>query len=127
MGRGPAGPDRWSAPWGRAARVTDDYLPGFRGSAGSAAGRRVWPERAALSRGVAGWAVVALPWLLAFVFLGDTVTIGTEGLWTSAMLLLGTVVILGIFLITNRRLSRWEGVILVVLYVAFVIWAWFGG
>ena len=67
---------------------------------------------------------LGLPWLLALLFLGDRITIGAEGLWTSALVLLGTVVLLFVFLTTKRRLSRWEGWILVGAYVAYVIWVW---
>ena len=65
---------------------------------------------------------LGLPWLLALAFLGDNITIGTEGLWTSALVLLGTVLLLFVFLTTKRRLSRWEGWILVGVYVVYVIW-----
>ena len=70
---------------------------------------------------------LGLPWLLALLFLGDRITIGTEGLWTSALVLLGTVVLLFVFLTTNRRLSRREGWILVGVYVAYVAWVWLQG
>ncbi len=43
------------------------------------------------------------------------------------MVLLFTVVILFVFLSTNRELSRKEGGILVLLYVAYVAWVWLGG
>ncbi len=70
---------------------------------------------------------LGLPWLLALVFLGDTISIGTEGLWTSGLVLLGTVVLLFVFLTTNRKLSRWEGWILVGTYAVYVIWVWMQG
>jgi len=70
---------------------------------------------------------LGLPWLLALVFLGDTITIGTKGLWTSALVLLGTVVLLFVFLTTNRKLSRWEGWILVAAYAVYVVWVWIQG
>ncbi len=70
---------------------------------------------------------LGLPWLLAILFLGDTIVIGTEGLWTSALVLLGTVVLLFVFLTTNRKLSRWEGWILIGAYVVYVLWVWMQG
>lgn len=70
---------------------------------------------------------LGLPWLLALVFLGDTIVIDTEGLWTSGLVLLGTVILLFVFLTTNRKLSRWEGWILVAAYVVYVIWVWMQG
>jgi Ca2+/Na+ antiporter len=38
----------------------------------------------------------------------------------------GTVVLLFFFLATGRKLSRWEGVVLILVYVAYVLWVWFG-
>jgi K+-dependent Na+/Ca+ exchanger-like protein len=70
---------------------------------------------------------LGLPWLLALVFLGDTIVIGTDDLWASALVLLGTVVLLFVFLTTNRKLSRWEGWILVAAYVVYVVWVWVQG
>ena len=71
---------------------------------------------------------LGLPWLLALLFLGDTtIVIGTEGLWASALVLLGTVVLLFVFLTTNRKLSRWEGWILIGAYAVYVLWVWLQG
>jgi Ca2+/Na+ antiporter len=70
---------------------------------------------------------LGLPWVIAIIALGETVVVGTDGLWTSALVLLGTVILLFIFLTTKYTLSRLEGWILVICYAAYVIWAWFGG
>lgn len=70
---------------------------------------------------------LGLPWLLILLFQKDTIVVGTDGLWTSTLLLLGTVAILFVFLWTKRELSRIEGGILVFLYVIYVIWIWLGG
>ena len=70
---------------------------------------------------------LGLPWLLILLFQKDTIMVGTTGLWTSTLLLLGTVAILFVFLWTKRELSRLEGGILVFLYVIYVIWIWMGG
>lgn len=67
---------------------------------------------------------LGLPWLLALALLGDTITIATDDLWTSGIILLATVLLLLFFLITKRKLSRWEGWLLVAVYVAYVIWTW---
>jgi K+-dependent Na+/Ca+ exchanger-like protein len=67
---------------------------------------------------------LGLPWLLVLIFQPGAIAIGTDSLWASALILLGTVVILMIFLTTDRTLSRIEGGILVALYVAYVVWIW---
>jgi K+-dependent Na+/Ca+ exchanger-like protein len=70
---------------------------------------------------------LGLPWLLILLFRQETITVGTADLWSSTMVLLITVVILFVFLSTNRELSRKEGAVLVLLYVAYVLWVWLGG
>jgi K+-dependent Na+/Ca+ exchanger-like protein len=70
---------------------------------------------------------LGLPWIIAIIALGETVVVDTDGLWTSALVLLGTVILLFVFLTTKYTLSRLEGWILVACYAAYVIWAWFGG
>ena len=70
---------------------------------------------------------LGLPWLLILLFQKDRIIVGTEGLWSSTLLLLGTIAILFVFLWTDRELSRIEGAILALLYVVYVIWIWFGG
>lgn len=70
---------------------------------------------------------LGVPWLVAIVALGETVVVGTDGLWWSTIALLSTAVLLMVFQITGRLLSRLEGIILVAVYVGFVIWTWVGG
>lgn len=70
---------------------------------------------------------LGLPWLLALVLLKEKIFIGTEDLWTSALLLGVTVVLLFVFLFTGKLLSRKEGWVLVAAYGAFVAWTVFGG
>ncbi len=67
---------------------------------------------------------LGLPWLLVLVLGGGEIAIGSDGLWESALILLGTVFVLLVFLTTNRELSRLEGAILVVLYAIYVVWIW---
>ncbi|MCB9431062.1 MAG: calcium/sodium antiporter [Ardenticatenaceae bacterium] len=67
---------------------------------------------------------LGLPWLLVLLFQQDTIVVGTEGLLSSTYVLLGTVVVLYIFLTTDRTLSRREGAILLLLYLVYVLWAW---
>ncbi len=69
---------------------------------------------------------LGLPWLIAIVALGQEVHVGTGDLWTSTILLLSTVVVVSVFLFTNRKLTRVEGFILVSLYVGYVIWTIWG-
>ena len=70
---------------------------------------------------------LGLPWLLALVLLKEKIFIGTEDLWTSALLLGVTVVLLFVFLFTGKLLSRKEGWVLVAAYGAFIVWTVFGG
>lgn len=67
---------------------------------------------------------LGLPWLFVLLTRQETITVGTADLWSSTIILLLTVVILFIFLSTNRELSRKEGGVLVLLYVAYVLWIW---
>jgi K+-dependent Na+/Ca+ exchanger-like protein len=67
---------------------------------------------------------LGLPWAIAILALGRKVHVGTEGLWSSTMVLLGTVFLLMFFLFTGRRLSRIEGSILLGAYVAYVVWVY---
>ena len=68
---------------------------------------------------------LGLPWLLVLLAQGGTITVGTADLFTSTMLLLGTVVLLFVFLSTGRKLSRVEGAILILAYALYVLWVWF--
>lgn len=67
---------------------------------------------------------LGFPWLLVLLFQQDSIVVGTDGLLSSTYVLLGTVVVVFIFLTTDRTLSRREGAILLVLYVIYVFWAW---
>jgi K+-dependent Na+/Ca+ exchanger-like protein len=69
---------------------------------------------------------LGLPWLVVLVAQGGVVEIGTADLFTSTLILLGTVVLLFIFLTSGHRLSRLEGAILLLAYAAYVIWVWVG-
>jgi len=69
---------------------------------------------------------LGLPWLLAILISGQAVSVGVEGLWTSALILGGTVLLLFFFLATGRLLSRKEGWALLAAYGAYAIWTWLG-
>lgn len=67
---------------------------------------------------------LGLPWLLVLLFQQDTIIVGTEDLMSSTYVLLATVVVLFVFLTTDRTLSRREGAVLILLYVIYLVWAW---
>lgn len=65
---------------------------------------------------------LGLPWLIAILFLGrPVIEVGTSDLLLSTFVLAGTVLVLFIFMYTDRILSKREGWILLALYVAYVI------
>ncbi|QTA78150.1 Na(+)/Ca(+) antiporter [Desulfonema limicola] len=71
---------------------------------------------------------LGLPWLIAILFMGKKVIeVGTSGLILSVFILISTVVILFIFLFTDRLLSKKEGFSLVLLYTAYVVWTILAG
>lgn len=70
---------------------------------------------------------LGIPWIIAIVVLGKEIHVGTGGLWTSTIILLATVILVFIFLTTERTLSRREGWTLLAAYGAYVVWALVGG
>lgn len=70
---------------------------------------------------------LGIPWILAIVINGGEISVGTAGLWTSAIILLSTVIVLFLFLTTNRRLDRWEGWVLISGYGVFIIYTVLSG
>ncbi len=67
---------------------------------------------------------LGLPWALVMLLQGGSVRVGTTDLWQATEALLGTVILLFIFLTTGRVLSRREGWILLSVYAGFVLWMW---
>lgn len=65
---------------------------------------------------------LGVPWIIAILALGREVVVDTEGIWSSAMTLVGTVLLLVFLLFTGRRLSRKEGGVLLAAYVGYVAW-----
>ena len=66
---------------------------------------------------------LGLPWLIALLFMGkQVIEVGTGDLIGSVLILISTVVILFIFLYTDRLLTKKEGWGLVGLYVLYVVW-----
>ena len=71
---------------------------------------------------------LGLPWLIALLFLGKPVIhVGTDGLLLSIFILVSTVIVLFVFLFTDRTLSKKEGWCLLGIYVAYVVWTVFAG
>ena len=69
---------------------------------------------------------LGVPWLIVLAFLGESmVHVDTDGLIISIFLLVGTVVLLYVFLFTERRLSKWEGWALLIAYGVYVTYAFF--
>ncbi|MEM7118393.1 MAG: calcium/sodium antiporter [Chloroflexota bacterium] len=66
---------------------------------------------------------LGVPWIIAMTVLGKEIHVGTGDLWTSTIILAATVILLLVFALTSRTLSRLEGWILLLAYVAYVIWA----
>ncbi|HAJ05651.1 MAG TPA: hypothetical protein DCL76_03745 [Chloroflexi bacterium] len=69
---------------------------------------------------------LGLPWLLMLFAGVGFITIGIAGISQSTWLLLGSVFVLYLFILSKGRLSRFEGYILVLLYVGYVLWMYFG-
>jgi K+-dependent Na+/Ca+ exchanger-like protein len=66
---------------------------------------------------------LGLPWLIIMIFGQPFVEVSTTGLISSIFLLSGTVILLYIFLYTDRIFTRLEGIILIVTYVIYVVYA----
>jgi K+-dependent Na+/Ca+ exchanger-like protein len=66
---------------------------------------------------------LGVPWVIAIIALGKSeIIIDVGDLWVSIGILVATTLVLYGFLHTERNLSRNEGIILLVLYAAFVIY-----
>lgn len=66
---------------------------------------------------------LSLPWLVLIVFSGATVDVGTANLLSSIFVLCGTVILLYIFLYTDRKFTRIEGIFLLLTYITYVVYA----
>ena len=70
---------------------------------------------------------LGLPWTVALAAQGASgIHVGTDDLWISIGLLVFTTIVLFVFLETQRRLSRREGWLLLLLYGAFVLYTLLG-
>lgn len=69
---------------------------------------------------------LGLPWMLILAFTGKTITVATENLNSSVILLFATVLaILSLLLFRKWKLGKVSGLALISLYVAYLIWAIF--
>lgn len=65
---------------------------------------------------------LGMPWLVVILMDGGTVTVDTDGLWVSTIVLFGTVLVLFGFLYTDRLLTRREGYALIGVYLIYITW-----
>ena len=69
---------------------------------------------------------LGLPWLLIIISGRKYIEVMAAGIATSTWLLLGSVLVLYVFMLTGRRLGRKEGYVLVVGYIVYVTWMYIG-
>lgn len=66
---------------------------------------------------------LGFPWLVAFVFLGRKITVATENLNSSIILLFATVIaILFLFIVRRWKIGKYSGYFLIALYLMYLIW-----
>ncbi len=67
---------------------------------------------------------LGLPWLISILVMGKQVHVGSDGLTTSVLILLGTVGLLFFFAFTSRTVTRIEGYILIAAYIGYAAFVW---
>ncbi|MGB5244584.1 MAG: calcium/sodium antiporter [Lutimonas sp.] len=66
---------------------------------------------------------LGFPWLISYVFMGEKITVATENLNSSIILLFATVVsILFLFIIRKWNVGKYSGYFLIGLYLIYLIW-----
>lgn len=66
---------------------------------------------------------LGFPWLVAYIFWGQKISVATENLYSSVVLLFATVVaILFLFIIRKWRIGRNSGYFLIILYLIYLAW-----
>ncbi len=66
---------------------------------------------------------LGLPWLISLLVTKKTaITVKSESLIESVLILVGTVVLLFIFLAKNRKLGRKAGIFLLLIYAGYIAW-----
>ena len=69
---------------------------------------------------------LGLPWIIVLLSGQSSIAVDRDNLWVSTFILLATLLLLFVFLKSDRLLSRKEGLILLAVYVAYVLWTWLG-
>lgn len=70
---------------------------------------------------------LGFPWLIAYVFLGQKITVATENLNSSIILLFATVfVIMFLFIVKKWKLGKYSGYFLIGLYLIYLGWVVMG-
>lgn len=66
---------------------------------------------------------LGFPWLLGYIFLGQKITVATENLNNSIILLFATVIaILFLLIIRKWRIGKYSGFFLIGLYLVYFVW-----
>lgn len=66
---------------------------------------------------------LGFPWLIAYIFLGQKITVATENLNNSIVLLFATVIaILFLFIIRKWKIGKYSGYFLITLYLIYLGW-----
>lgn len=66
---------------------------------------------------------LGFPWLFAYIFLGQKITVATENLNNSIILLFATVIaILFLFIIRKWKIGKYSGYFLIALYLIYLSW-----
>lgn len=66
---------------------------------------------------------LGLPWLIVITLKGEAITVGTENLFASVMLLFATVVsLMFMLIIRNWKIGHKAGLLLIGLYLAYAIY-----
>ena len=66
---------------------------------------------------------LGLPWAIAYIFLGQKITVATENLYHSIILLFATVIVIAfLFIIRRWKVGKYSGYFLISLYLIYLIW-----
>ena len=66
---------------------------------------------------------LGLPWAIAYIFLGQKITVATENLYNSIILLFATVIVIAFLFIVRRwKVGKYSGYFLIALYLIYLIW-----
>lgn len=65
---------------------------------------------------------LGFPWLVAILFGAQaSIHVGADGLWLSIGMLVATTIVLYLLLVSQRMLSRREGIVLLLIYLAYIL------